>query len=67
MWDDACTYDWDGLLKPEEAEAEREQIAQSRAALPETTFAEETTAAETETVGETQESSSGGQETEAAE
>ena len=67
LWDAACTYDWDGLLTPEEAEAEREQIAQSRAALPETTFAEETTAAETETVGETQESSSGGQETEAAE
>ena len=67
LWDAACTYDWDGLLTPEEAEAEREQIAQSRAALPETTFAEKTTAAETETVGETQESSSGGQETEAAE
>ena len=40
LWDAACTYDWDGLLTPEEAEAEREQIAQSRAALPETTFAE---------------------------
>lgn len=30
LWDAACTYDWDGLLTPEEAEAEREQIAQSR-------------------------------------
>ena len=67
LWDAACTYDWDGLLTPEEAKAEQEQIVQSRAALPETTFAEETTASETEAVGETMESSFEVQETEAAE
>ena len=39
LWDAACSYDWDGLLTPEAAEAEKEPIAQSRAALPETTFA----------------------------
>lgn len=53
LWDAACTYDWDGLLTPEEAEAEKARIAESRAALPETTYAEETEtapAAETETV-----------------
>ncbi|MDO4268761.1 MAG: putative glycoside hydrolase, partial [Eubacteriales bacterium] len=45
LWDAACTYDWDGLLTPEEAEAERIRIDESRAALPETTYAAETTAA----------------------
>lgn len=44
LWDAACTYDWDGLLSPEEAEAEAARIAESRAALPETTYAPETTA-----------------------
>lgn len=44
LWDAACKYDWDGLLTPEEAEAEKAAIAESRAALPETTFAEPTTA-----------------------
>jgi len=39
LWDASCRYEWDGLLTPEEAEAEAQQIAQSRAALPETTFA----------------------------
>lgn len=44
LWDAACTYDWDGLLTPEEAEEEAARIAESRAALPETTYAPETTA-----------------------
>lgn len=42
LWDASCRYDWGGLLSPEEAEKEKEQIAQSRAVLPETTFAPET-------------------------
>lgn len=42
LWDASCHYSFEGLLTPEEAEAETERIAQSRAALPETTFAEET-------------------------
>ncbi len=41
LWDASCRYDWDGLLTPEAAEAEAAQIAQSRSALPETTFAPE--------------------------
>lgn len=45
LWDAACTYDWDGLLTPEAAEAETKRIAESRAAMPETTFAAPTTAA----------------------
>lgn len=43
LWDAACTYDWDGLLTPDEAAAEEERIAESRALLPETTYAPETT------------------------
>ncbi len=45
LWDASCKYEWDGLLTPEEAEAEAARIAESRAALPETTYAPETTAA----------------------
>lgn len=41
LWDAACTYDWDGLLTPEAADAETEEIAASRAMLPETTYAPE--------------------------
>lgn len=43
LWDASCRYSWEGLLTPEEAEAETERIAQSRAAQPETTFAPEST------------------------
>ncbi len=43
LWDASCHYSWDGLLAPEEARAEAERIAQSRAAQPETTFAPEST------------------------
>ncbi|MGL5437731.1 MAG: putative glycoside hydrolase [Lachnospiraceae bacterium] len=43
LWDASCKYEWDGLLTPQEAEAEAQQIAQSRAALPETTYAPEQT------------------------
>ena len=56
LWDAACKYAWDGLLTPEEAEAEKARIAESRAALPETTYAPETTAAPAESSGESQES-----------
>lgn len=45
LWDASCNYDWDGLLTPEEAETQAEKIAQSRAALPETTYVQETTRA----------------------
>lgn len=45
LWDASCKYEWDGLLTPEEAKAEAARIAESRAALPETTYAPETTAA----------------------
>ncbi len=45
LWDASCNYDWDGLLTPQEAEEEAKQIAQSRAALPETTYAQESTRA----------------------
>lgn len=44
LWDASCKYAWDGLLTPEQADAERKQIEESRAALPETTYAPETTA-----------------------
>ena len=47
LWDASCKYSWDGLLTPEEAQAETARIAESRAALPETTYAPETTAAPT--------------------
>lgn len=42
LWDASCRYDWDGLLSPEEAKAEADWIAQSRAALPESTFVADT-------------------------
>ncbi|MCD8224562.1 MAG: putative glycoside hydrolase [Clostridiales bacterium] len=42
LWDAACTYHWDGLLTPEEAEAEAAQIAESRAQLPEIVYEPET-------------------------
>lgn len=45
LWDASCKYAWDGLLTPQQAEAEAKRIAESRAAMPETTFAEPTTAA----------------------
>lgn len=45
LWDASCKYEWDGLLTPEAAKAERQRIEESRAALPETTFAEGTSAA----------------------
>lgn len=41
LWDAACTYDWDGLLTPDAAKEEAEEIAASRALLPETTYAPE--------------------------
>lgn len=41
LWDASCRYDWGGLLAPEAAEAQMRQIAESRAALPETTYAQE--------------------------
>ncbi len=44
LWDAACTYDWSGLMTPEEAAREEQRIEQSRALLPETTYAPETTA-----------------------
>ena len=53
LWDASCKYEWEGLLTPEEAEREAEQIAQSRAALPETTYALETTAADTAPAADT--------------
>ncbi|MCD8083550.1 MAG: putative glycoside hydrolase [Clostridiales bacterium] len=40
LWDASCHYSWDGLLTPEAAESEAEEIAASRAVLPETTYAE---------------------------
>jgi hypothetical protein len=42
LWDASCKYSWDGLLTPEEAEAETARIAESRADLPETTWSRET-------------------------
>lgn len=44
LWDASCKYAWDGLLTPEQAETEMRQIEESRALLPETTYAPETTA-----------------------
>lgn len=54
LWDASCKYAWEGLRSPEEAEAESLGIAESRAALPETTWAEETEAAEPEPVEESE-------------
>lgn len=45
LWDASCNYNWEALLTPEEAAREQEQILQSRAALPETTYAQESTRA----------------------
>ncbi len=44
LWDASCHYSWDGLLTPEAAEEEARQIAQSRAAEPETAYEPETEA-----------------------
>lgn len=52
LWDASCTYDWDGLLTPQQAQKEQERIAESRASLPETTFAEPATEESTEAVSE---------------
>lgn len=49
LWDASCNYEWEGLLSPAAAEEEARQVAQSRAALPETTFAQPETADHTET------------------
>ncbi len=46
LWSAACKYHWGGLRTPEEAEEEAVKIAESRAAIPETT-AIETAAPET--------------------
>ena len=54
LWDASCKYAWDGLLTPQEAEAEKARIAEPRAALPETTYALETTAASAESGAEGQ-------------
>ncbi len=66
LWDASCNYDWEGLLTPEEAAREQEQIIQSRAALPETTYAQESTRAlltvEPETGQEQQVTGEGGHE-----
>ena len=40
LWSAANKYHWGGLLTPEEAKAEAAKIAESRAAMPETTEAE---------------------------
>ncbi len=45
LWDASCRYDWSGLLSPEDARAEADWIAQSRAALPESEFTPEPAAA----------------------
>ena len=45
MWDASCRYDWDGLLTPEDAKAEADWIAQSRAALPDAEIVPDTAAA----------------------
>lgn len=63
LWDASCKYEWDGLLTPEAAEAEASRIAESRAALPETTYAPETTAAETAASGAAETTASGAAET----
>ncbi len=56
LWDASCKYAWDGLLTPEAAEVECQRIEESRAALPETTYALETTAAPTTAAAEDSES-----------
>lgn len=48
LWDASCKYGWDGLMTPAAAKAEEKQIGQSRAALLETSCAEETERAESE-------------------
>lgn len=63
LWDASCKYEWDGLLTPEAAEAEASRIAESRAALPETTYAPETTAAETAASGAEETTATGAAET----
>ena len=45
LWDASCRYDWDGLLTPEDAKAEADWIAQSRAALPDAEIVPDTAAA----------------------
>lgn len=57
LWSAACKYHWGAMRTPEEAEAEAQQIAESRAAQPET---------EAETSGQETEVQTSGQETEAA-
>lgn len=52
LWSAACKYHWGALKTPEEAEAEAQQIAESRAAMPET---EEETVTEAETEANTAE------------
>lgn len=44
LWSASNRYSWDGLLTPEAAAREEQQIAQSRAALPETAAAPTTAA-----------------------
>lgn len=51
LWSAACKYHWGGLKTPEEAEEEAVRIAESRAAMPETT--EEETSETTEKNGGT--------------
>lgn len=46
LWDASCRYAWEGLLTPQEAEGEETRIRESRAALPETTYAAQTEAEE---------------------
>jgi hypothetical protein len=73
LWDASCKYSWDGLLTPEEAEAETKQIAESRADLPETTWSRETepetseeeSGEESAEVGSAADESEAGAETEA--
>lgn len=52
LWDASCRYEWDGLLTPEAAAEEAGAIARSRAALPETTFAEPSSGEDALTVTE---------------
>lgn len=56
LWSASANYFYDGLLSPEEAEQEAQQIAESRAALPpETVPVQETEAQETDADGLTEE------------
>lgn len=41
LWDATCRYAWGGLLDPKQAQEEDDAIVQSRAALPEITWAAE--------------------------